>query len=99
MTLRNSNINISYVQDQYLKLKKRIDVRTKKVLNHQKFIMGPEVLALEEKLKEFTKTKYVITCANGTDALSLVLMSWNLGEKDVVFVPSFTYIASADSLS
>lgn len=99
MTLRNSNINFSYVQDQYLKLKKRIDVRTKKVLNHQKFIMGPEVLALEEKLKEFTKTKYVITCANGTDALSLVLMSWNLGEKDVVFVPSFTYIASAEAPS
>ena len=81
MTLRNSNINFSYVQDQYLKFKKRIDVRTKKVLNHQKFIMGPEVLALEEKLKEFTKTKYVITCANGTDALSLVLMSWNLVKR------------------
>ena len=51
---------------------------------------------MEEKLKEFTKAKYVITCANGTDALSLVLMS-ELGEKDVVFVPSFTYIASAEA--
>ena len=99
MTMRNSKIKFSYVQDQYLKLKKRIDIRTKKVLNHQNFIMGPEVFELEERLKEFTKTKYVITCANGTDAISLVLMSWNLSEKDVVFVPSFTYIASAEAPS
>ena len=59
--------------------------------------MGPEVLFLEEAIKEFTKAKNVISCANGTDALTLPLMAWELTNKDAVFVPSFTYVASAEA--
>ena len=52
---------------------------------------------LEEAIKEFTKAKNVISCANGTDALTLPLMAWELTNKDAVFVPSFTYVASAEA--
>ena len=59
--------------------------------------MGPEVRDLEVQLQEFTGAKHAITCANGTDALSLVLMAWGVGAGDAVFVPSFTYVATAEA--
>jgi dTDP-4-amino-4,6-dideoxygalactose transaminase len=61
--------------------------------------MGPEVKEFETNLMNFTGSKFALTCANGTDALSLVLMAWNIGKdhKDAVFVPSFTYVASAEA--
>lgn len=68
-----------------------------RVLDHGQYIMGPEVKALERQLQEYTGTKHVVTCANGTDALSLVLMAWGIGPGDAVFVPSFTYVATAEA--
>lgn len=67
------------------------------VLDHGQYIMGPEVRGLESKLQEFTGAKYALTCANGTDALSLVLMAWGVGRGHAIFVPSFTYVASAEA--
>ena len=63
---------------------------------HMDNILWAEVLFLEEALK-FTKAKNVISCANGTDALTLPLMAWELTNKDAVFVPLFTYVASAEA--
>lgn len=68
-----------------------------RVLDHGQYIMGPEVKEFESKLCDFTESKHAITCANGTDALTLVLMAWGIGSEDVVFVPSFTYVASAEA--
>jgi dTDP-4-amino-4,6-dideoxygalactose transaminase len=68
-----------------------------KVLDHGQYIMGPEVNELETSLREFTGAKHALTCANGTDALTLVLMAWGIGPGDAVFVPSFTYVASAEA--
>lgn len=68
-----------------------------KVLDHGQYIMGPEVKNLESDLQKFTGANHVITCANGTDALTLALMAWNIGPGDAVFVPSFTYVASAEA--
>ena len=68
-----------------------------RVMNHGQYIMGPEVREFENNLCDFTKSKHSITCANGTDALSLVLMAWSIGPGDAVFVPSFTYIATAEA--
>ena len=68
-----------------------------KVLHHGQYIMGPEVKAFESDLKMFTGASHAISCANGTDALTLVLMAWGVGSGDAVFVPSFTYIASAEA--
>ena len=59
--------------------------------------MGPEVREFENALQDFTGAKHVLSCANGTDALTLVLMAWGVGAGDAVFVPSFTYIASAEA--
>ena len=78
-------------------IRSHLDLAIRRVLDHGQYIMGPEVKEFENKLKEFTGAKHALTCANGTDALSLVLMAWGLGQGDAVFVPSFTYVASAEA--
>jgi dTDP-4-amino-4,6-dideoxygalactose transaminase len=60
------------------------------------WIMGPQVAAFEEQLAQFAGVKHAIACANGTDALSIVLRAWNIGPGDAVFVPTFTFAASAE---
>jgi len=60
------------------------------------WIMGPQVAELEEQLAAFAGVKHCITCANGTDALMIVLRAWNIGAGDAVFVPAFTFAASAE---
>jgi len=60
------------------------------------WIMGPQVQALEAKLAEFAGVKHALACANGTDALMIVLRAWNVGPGDAVFVPAFTFAASAE---
>ncbi len=60
------------------------------------WIMGPQVRELEEKLAQFAGVKHALACANGTDALMLVLRAWNIGPGDAVFVPAFTFAASAE---
>lgn len=84
---------------QYQHLKTRIDKRIQNVLDHGKYIMGPEVQELEEKLAEYVGVKHAITCANGTDALTLALMALNIGKGDAVFVPTFTFFASAETVA
>ena len=78
-------------------IRDELDIAVKKVLDHGQYIMGPEVKNFEDSLKQFTGSKHALTCANGTDALSLVLMAWKIGKGDAVFVPSFTYIATAEA--
>lgn len=84
---------------QYSHLKEKIDRRIQTVLDHGQYIMGPEVAELEEKLAEYVGVKHAITCANGTDALTLALMAMDIGEGDAVFVPTFTFFASAESVA
>lgn len=81
---------------QYQVLKKEIDVEMQKVLNHANFISGSQVAELEEELATYVGIKHCITCANGTDALSLALMVWNIGPGDAVFVPDFTFFSSGE---
>ena len=84
---------------QQLLIRNKIDIAIKKVLDHGQYIMGPEVFQLEDELKKFTGSEHALTVQNGTDAISIVLMAWNIGPGDAVFVPSFTYIATAESPS
>jgi len=79
------------------KIRSELEDAVLKVMNHGQYIMGPEVREFENNLCNFTKSKHSLTCANGTDALSLVLMAWSIGPGDAVFVPSFTYIATAEA--
>ena len=78
-------------------IKPEIEKAILKVLNHGQYIMGPEVKEFENLLCNFIGVKNSISCANGTDALSLVLMAWSIGPNDAVFVPSFTYVATAEA--
>ena len=81
---------------QYLSYKKIIDSRIKIVIESNNFIMGPEVLELENELKQITNSKHVISCSNGTDALTLALKSFNISRGDEVIVPAFTFISTAE---
>jgi dTDP-4-amino-4,6-dideoxygalactose transaminase len=60
------------------------------------YVLGPQVRALEEQLAEHAGVKHCIACANGTDALMMVLRAWEIGPGDAVFVPAFTFAASAE---
>ncbi|MDR0314666.1 MAG: DegT/DnrJ/EryC1/StrS family aminotransferase [Oscillospiraceae bacterium] len=73
--------------------------RIEKVLSEKLFIMGPEVLELEDELAEFTGRKYCLTCSSGTDALVIPLLAFELLKTDAVFVPSFTFFATAESVN
>lgn len=78
------------------RLFKNVQQAITKVLKHGKYILGPEVLELEKSLEEFCGAKYAITCGNGTDALKLFLMYKNVNHQSAVFVPSFTFAATAE---
>ena len=76
-----------------------MDAAIARVLAHGKYILGPEVDELEQKLAAFCGAKHCITCANGTDALALVVMAEGLGPRDAVLVPSFTFAATGGSVA
>ncbi|ASY41879.1 aminotransferase DegT [Taylorella equigenitalis] len=82
---------------QQQRIKSEIDSNIQKVLSHGKYILGPEVQELEEKLASYVGAKYCITCANGTDALQIAQMALGIGPDDEVIVPGFTYIATAET--
>lgn len=81
---------------QQARIRDRIDRRIAAVLDHGGYIMGPEVAELEAALAAFAGVKHCLTCANGTDALQLALMALDVGRGDAVFVPSFTFAATAE---
>tara|TARA_B110000196_G_C21141784_1_gene664233 strand:+ start:623 stop:1687 length:1065 start_codon:yes stop_codon:yes gene_type:complete len=84
---------------QYKHLKTKIDKRIQDVLDHGKYIMGPEVQELEEKLADYVGVKHAITCANGTDALTLAMMVLDIKLGDAVFCPTFTFFATAEVIA
>lgn len=84
---------------QYQHLKDKIDARIHKVLDHGHYIMGPEVFELEAKLAEYVGVKHAITCANGTDALTLAMMVLDIKQGDAVFCPTFTFFATAETIA
>ena len=81
---------------QYQHYKDEIDAAIQKVLCSANFIGGNEVAELEERLAEYVGVKHCVTCANGTEAMTLVLMAWDIKEGDAVFVPDFTFFATGE---
>lgn len=81
---------------QRARLKESMDAAVSKVLDEGRYILGPEVTELETKLAEFNGEGRALACANGTDAILIPLMAWGIGPGDAVFVPSFTFAASAE---
>ena len=68
-----------------------------KILDHGAYCQGPETKELDQKLAEYSGTKYCATCGSGTDALTLALMAWDVKPGDAVFVSSFTFVSSAEA--
>lgn len=87
------------LKKQYEILKPAIDAGIQEVINKTSFISGSQVKELEEKLASYTGMKHCITCGNGTDALSMMLMTWDIKAGDAVFVPDFTFFATGEVAS
>ena len=87
------------LKHQYQVLKQNIDQAVLDVMQSGAFIMGQPVKELEAQLAEYVGVKYCLTCANGTDALTLALKAWGIGPGDAVFVPDFTFFSSAEVVS
>jgi dTDP-4-amino-4,6-dideoxygalactose transaminase len=99
-------LNQKGTQMQFIDLasqQKRIRTQLEKnmtaVLDHGKYIMGPEVAEIEQRLAEYVGVKHAIGCSSGTDALLMALMAFNVGLGDAVFTTPFTFIATAEVIS
>ena len=84
---------------QYEALKSDIDAAMTQVASDCNFISGKQVSDLETELAEYVGVKHCITCGNGTDALTMMMMAWNIKEGDAVFVPDLTFFASGEVVS
>ena len=82
---------------QYEVLKKEIDLAMNKVVVSAHFISGPEVKELENVLADYVGVKHCVTCANGTDAITIAMRAWGIVKGDAVFVPDFTFFSSGES--
>ena len=87
------------LKQQYQVLKTGIDKAILDVAVSGAYIMGPQVKELERQLADYVGTRHCISCASGTDALALALKAWGVKQGDAVFVPDFTFFASAEAVS
>lgn len=83
------------LQAQRARIENEINTAIQTVIEHGRYVMGPEVAELEAQLSAFGEASHVISCGNGTDALALALMAWKLRPGQAVFCPSFTFVATA----
>ena len=87
------------LKTQQQRIKEKIYKRIQNVLDHGKYIMGPEVIDLENQLAKYVGVDHCITCSSGTDALLIPLMAKNIGIGDAIITTPFTYIATAEVIS
>ena len=91
-----NSIRFRDLNRQYKHIKDGIDKRLFEIIESTSYISGPEVKELERVLADYVGRKHCITCANGTDAISIGLMAAGVGEGDAVFVPDFTFFSSGE---
>lgn len=91
-------VNFIDLKAQFQRIGPQIEEGMRRVLAHGTYIQGPEVRELEKQLAIFSGAKAVVTCANGTDALEIVLKSLELSSNHAVLVPAFTYVATAEAV-
>ncbi len=84
------------LKKQYEVYQEEIDAAISEVLKEANYISGRQVSQLEAELANYVGIKHCVTCANGTDALQLALMVWEIGANDAVFVPDFTFFSSGE---
>lgn len=81
---------------QRARIRDDLDARIARVVEEGRYILGPEVSELEQRLRDFGRAPHAIACANGTDAILLPLLAWGVKPGDAVFVPSFTFASTAE---
>jgi dTDP-4-amino-4,6-dideoxygalactose transaminase len=94
----NEALQMVDLVSQYERLKPELEKGMNTVLESAHFIGGPMVQSFTKELASFTKSSFVIPCANGTDALQIAFMALDLKPGDEVLVPAFTYIATVEVL-
>jgi UDP-2-acetamido-2-deoxy-ribo-hexuluronate aminotransferase len=86
------------IKAQYRELKREINARIHRVLDHGQFILGPEVRELEDKLEAYTGSDHCVTVSSGTEALLIALMALDLKPGDEVITSPFTFVATAEMI-
>jgi UDP-2-acetamido-2-deoxy-ribo-hexuluronate aminotransferase len=94
--ISTKKIQMVDLKGQYEKIKHEVDAGIQEVINATAFINGPAVKEFQAQLEEYLHVKYVIPCANGTDALQIAMMALGLKPGDEVITASFTYVATAE---
>ena len=84
------------LQAQRRRLGEPLNQAIKAAVEGGQWMLGPQVAQFERALADFTGVKHAISCANGTDALILLLRAWDIGAGDAVFVPAFTFAATGE---
>lgn len=84
------------LKKQYQLHNEKIDAAIREVIDSTQFISGLQVTQLEKELAQYAGVKHCVACGNGTDALQLALMAWEVGKGDAVFVPDFTFFSSGE---
>lgn len=87
------------LKSQYKRYKDEIDTSIQNVLDKGVFIGGQEVEKLENQLSKYVGVKHSITCANGTEAMTLLMMAWGIKEGDAIFIPDFTFFSTGEVVS
>ncbi len=96
LSVAKESMEFRDLKKQYQVLRGEMDQAVLDAMASGAYIMGPQVRDLEQQLAEYVGVKHCLTCANGTDALTLALKAWGIGPGDAVFVPDFTFFSSAE---
>jgi dTDP-4-amino-4,6-dideoxygalactose transaminase len=95
MQLSTPAVPLLDLRPQYRALKQEIDEAIARVVESQYFILGPEVVGLEEEVAEYSGARFGVGMSSGTDALLAALMAYDIGAGDEVIVPTYTFFATA----
>jgi len=95
---KETSIAFIDLKAQQKRIRSQVEARLSAVLDHGQYINGPEITELEEALSTFTGARDVVLCGNGTEALEFAMMSEGIGAEDAVFIPAFTYNATASAV-
>ncbi len=87
------------LKTQYARIEPQVEEAIKKVLQHGRYILGPEVSELETVLKDFAGTDFCVGCSSGTDALLMALLAYDVGPGDAIFTSPFTFFATAEVIA
>jgi UDP-2-acetamido-2-deoxy-ribo-hexuluronate aminotransferase len=99
--MKNKKNSIPFIdlKTQQQKILPQLEKNIHQVLHHGKYIMGPEIVELEQKLAEYVGIKHCITVSSGTDALLIAMMALEVGPDDEVITTPFSFIATAETIA